>query len=223
MEGIDWDKFKAPFPEKDIEWRIMRSGKNQNGIWAMCIAYVTNRAIMDRLDEAVGPDKWKNEFKPLPSGGILCGISIKIGDEWITKWDGAENTAVEAVKGGISGAMKRAAVQWGMGRYLYHLKEGFAEITAKGIFKGMVSKKNNKVDNKDEYYKWNPPALPDWALPEPEAELPPTFEEMKNKISSATPLPYLRNMWKKYGDLFEGEEKNELLVLCDIRKGELKE
>lgn len=53
----------------------------------------------------------------LNNGGVECGISIKIDGEWITKWDAAENTQVEAVKGGRSGAMKRAAVQWGIGRY----------------------------------------------------------------------------------------------------------
>ena len=45
------------------------------------------------------------------------------------KWDAAENTQVEAVKGGRSGAMKRAAVQWGIGRYLYNLEEGFAQTS----------------------------------------------------------------------------------------------
>ncbi|WP_263317101.1 Rad52/Rad22 family DNA repair protein, partial [Enterobacter hormaechei] len=64
------------------------------------------------------------------NGGVECGISIKVEGEWITKWDAAENTQVEAVKGGRSGAMKRAAVQWGIGRYLYNLEEGFAVVSA---------------------------------------------------------------------------------------------
>ena len=43
---------------------------------SMCLAYVTNRAIMERLDAVCEPQNWKNEFKPAPEGGILCGISI---------------------------------------------------------------------------------------------------------------------------------------------------
>ncbi|MCP5002531.1 MAG: hypothetical protein GY941_01065, partial [Planctomycetes bacterium] len=51
----------------------------------------------------------------------ICYISIKIGDEWVTKSDGAGDTKVEAEKGSISDAFKRAAVKWGIGRYLYSL------------------------------------------------------------------------------------------------------
>jgi hypothetical protein len=106
-------------------------GKNNNGIWAKVLAYVTNRAIMKRLDEVCGKAGWRNEYRDIPNnGGVECGISIKVEGEWITKWDAAENTQVEAVKGGRSGAMKRAAVQWGIGRYLYNLEEGFAVVSA---------------------------------------------------------------------------------------------
>jgi len=153
---MNFCKLKEPFPANDIEWRIQQSGAKNGKPWAMCLAYVTNRAIMERLDIVIGPDKWKNEYKTGPDGGILCGISIKIGDEWVTKWDGAENTKVEAVKGGLSGAMKRAAVQWGIGRYLYNLEANWANFVDKGQYKA-------KIDGK--YYQWNPPSLPAWALP----------------------------------------------------------
>lgn len=150
---MDLQKLKEPFPPEDIEWRIQQSGMKDKGPWALIIAYVTNRAIMDRLDDVCGISGWKNEFIPAPSGGVLCGLSIKIGDEWITKWDGAENTQIESVKGGLSGSMKRAAVQWGMGRSLYHLKATFANFTTTGGHR-------DKIDNK--YYKWDPPELPKW-------------------------------------------------------------
>jgi hypothetical protein len=121
---------------------------------------------MDRLDDVCGPQGWKNEFTEGPNGGQLCGIYIKIGDEWISKWDGADNTQIEAVKGGLSGAMKRAAVQWGIGRYLYNVEEGYAEICSenggkKGIYRGEAKKK----DNTKVYFTWNPPKLPVFALP----------------------------------------------------------
>ena len=123
----------------------------------MALAYVTNRAIMNRLDEVCGPENWKNEFKAAPDGGILCGISIKIGDEWVTKWDGAENTDIEAVKGGLSGAMKRAAVQWGIGRYLYKLEESWINANENGAYRGKTKDGTT--------FKWDAPSLPAWALP----------------------------------------------------------
>ena len=122
-------KLDAPFPEDQVEWRVQQSGDGANGPWAMVLAYIEVRAIQDRLDEVVGKSNWRNEFKEGPSGGVVCGISIRCCREWVTKWDGAENTDVESVKGGLSGAMKRAAVQWGIGRYLYDLETEFAETS----------------------------------------------------------------------------------------------
>jgi hypothetical protein len=40
---------------------------------------------------------------------------------WVRKSDGAGETQVEGEKGAISDALKRAAVKWGIGRYLYDL------------------------------------------------------------------------------------------------------
>ena len=46
-------------------------------------------------------------------------LELKDG-EWITKSDGADDSNIEGAKGGISDALKRAAVLFGIGRYLYH-------------------------------------------------------------------------------------------------------
>ena len=155
------DKLSEPFPENQLEWRIQSGGVKDNKPWAMVLAYVSNRAIMERLDDVVGMGRWKNEYKPGPDGGVICGLSLDIEGEWLTKWDGAENTHVEPVKGGLSDAMKRAAVHFGIGRYLYKLKVGYANFVDRN---GQYRTKINK-DIKD-YYNWNPPMLPDWALPE---------------------------------------------------------
>ena len=155
---MDLSKLKDYFEPSDIEWRLQQCGKTKDGkIWGMALAYVTNRAIMNRLDEVCGPENWKNEFKAAPDGGILCGISIKVGDEWVTKCDDAENTDIEAVKGGLSGAMKRAAVQWGIGRYLYKLEESWINANEKGSHRGKTKDGTT--------FNWDDPALPAWALP----------------------------------------------------------
>ena len=151
-------KLLKKFPADEIEWRISQSGLKKDGsVWARCLAYITNRAIQDRLDEVFTPFGWRNEFKEW-KGGQLCGISVKVGDDWITKWDGAQDTQFEAVKGGLSDSMKRAAVQWGIGRYLYNLDEAYATISADGKYYQSASKDKPA-------FKWNPPALPAWALP----------------------------------------------------------
>lgn len=60
----------------------------------------------------------------------LCTIQIFDDDrhEWLEKTDGAENTDYEPVKGGLSDAMKRAASQWGIGRYLYKLGTPWVDV-----------------------------------------------------------------------------------------------
>jgi hypothetical protein len=157
---MDLNLLRAPFLPEEIEWRLQSSGKKQDGtIWARAVAYVDNRAIMDRLDEVCGPENWKNEFRREAEGAVLCGLSIKIGGEWVTKWDGATETDIESVKGGLSNAMKRAAVQWGIGRYLYFLESSWAGVTKDGSFGARLKKEEG-----GEYFRWNPPTLPDWAV-----------------------------------------------------------
>ncbi len=156
---------QAKFDPRDIEWRVGRAGKSERGLpYATALAYLTNRAIQQRLDDVVGPGNWRNEYREWHVGdkhGVLCGISINVGDEWVTKWDGAENTDIESIKGGLSDSMKRAAVQWGIGRYLYNLEQTFVNI-AKDRQPGW---NYVRIDNQPFY--WQTPNLPEWAMPAP--------------------------------------------------------
>lgn len=135
-----------PFEPRDIEWYIgVTSSDKTRGL---AIPFITNRAVQDRLDEVLGVDGWQNVYQVLKDTDIIdksgtitgkrfsyqCGISIwsEKRQEWITKWDGAEDTDIEALKGGLSSAMKRAAVQLGIGRYLYKLESPWVAIEKKG-------------------------------------------------------------------------------------------
>ena len=175
---MDLTKLREPFPPADIEWRVAQSGKNAKGVWCKVLAYMTARAVMDRFDDVCGPENWRNEFKEAPGGGVLCGLSIRIGDEWVTKWDGAQQTDIEAVKGGLSGATKRAAVQWGCGRYLYHLPETWADTS--------TTRENgwNYAKTKDgTAFYWKPPALPSWAVPDGTPQAAPTGQPTQSESS----------------------------------------
>ena len=103
----------------------------------MAVHYVTNRAIQNRLDEVGGTENWYNEFKPWHSTGKresqLCGISLYFEERgWITKWDGAEDSDIEPIKGGLSDSMKRAANQWGIGRVLYSMDTVWVNVEKRG-------------------------------------------------------------------------------------------
>ena len=109
----------AEFPRDAIHWRAQTL--TRDGDKALALAYLDARDVMDRLDDVCGPENWQSRYVETARGRVLCEIGIRIGDDWVWKSDGAGDTAVEGEKGGISDALKRAAVQWGIGRYLYRL------------------------------------------------------------------------------------------------------
>ncbi len=136
-----------PFAPEDLEWRLQKTLEDK--LRGIAVPYVTNRAIQARLDDVVGPDGWYNEYKPWHRAGQkdsqLCGISIYFPERgFITKWDGAEDSDIEPVKGGLSDSMKRAAVQWGIGgRVLYSMDTVWVDIEKLG--RSWIIKKSERA------------------------------------------------------------------------------
>ncbi|MYL35516.1 hypothetical protein GLW08_21220 [Pontibacillus yanchengensis] len=160
------EKLSEPFSSQDLEWRTVHTFSNQNGPTAIVVPYVQSRAIMNRLDEVVGWDRWENEIKELPGGGVTQGIRIWISEERsIIKWDGADRTQVEPTKGAISGALKRSAILYNLGRYLYDLGEFRVKVTQQKSTQNDV-RVNDKKQNIFGYF--TPPQLPSNALPQHE-------------------------------------------------------
>lgn len=152
---LELEALAEPFDGDDLEWKVQSVRQRKTGLDITIVPYVTARAIYDRLDRVCGPHGWRNECPTAgPQGGVMQGISVLIGGQWVTKWDGAENTDIEPVKGGLSSAMKRAAVLWGMGRHLYTLPVVKAKEVGEDE-EGSWSK--SKVDGKDTFFKWRAP------------------------------------------------------------------
>lgn len=144
---------QAPFYEYEYEWRVDQLYRCGTKVRVLC--YVTNRAIQNRLDEVFGVFGWQNEYQKWPDGSVLCGISVWDAEksQWITKWDGSENTKIEAVKGGLSGAMKRTAVQFGIGRMLYELGDTIQPLSTEGG--------QHPINVQNVWKFWDNPILPD--------------------------------------------------------------
>lgn len=119
----------APFPPNEIEWRV--GSTNQDKTSGLALAYLTARHVMERLDEVCGAENWQDRYE-FHGKRTVCYLSIRIGDEWVTKADGAGDSDVEAEKGAISDALKRAAVKWGIGRYLYSLGSTWVQLKKAG-------------------------------------------------------------------------------------------
>lgn len=118
MSEIDLQALAAEFPRAAVSWRAQSLTKA--GDKALALAYIDARDVMDRLDTICGASNWQDRYE-FHGKRTVCYLSIRIGEEWITKADGAGDSDVEAEKGAISDALKRAAVKWGIGRYLYAL------------------------------------------------------------------------------------------------------
>ena len=119
----------APILPNEIEWRVQSQTSTGKLI---VVPYINNRCVMHRFDAAFGPENWTSEFREI-ANGFLCRLTVTINDREVYREDGASKTNIEPEKGGISDAMKRAAVQFGLGRCLYDYPRVFIECDGKFI------------------------------------------------------------------------------------------
>lgn len=125
---------KAPFQTDSLSWRIGNKSNwdrsnnkpkdTSKPVKAQMLVYIDSRDVQDRLDEIcrLCGCRWENDFKEV-NGRLVCNLSI-VDENGVrtTRTDGAGDTDFEAEKGGLSDALKRAAVMFGVGRYLYNAK-----------------------------------------------------------------------------------------------------
>jgi len=106
--------------EIKFKWRVQSA--NQYG--ASCVAYVDARDVQDLLDDVVGASFWQCKYSE-NKGNLFCSIGIDVDKDnacWVWKEDCGTESNVEKQKGEASDAFKRAAVMWGVGRFLYSKK-----------------------------------------------------------------------------------------------------
>lgn len=164
-----------PFDPSEIGWKPQSTTKDGNK--ALAIAYIDARNVMDRLDAVVGPLNWQDEYTPLPNGNVVCRLALRVNGEWIAKQDvGGESDQRDVgdrEKAAFSDALKRAAVKWGIARYLYNLDGVWVEYDSQR--KQLKSK----------------PKLPDWALPKRKgvASPPAAAQPAQPQPAPAVPQP----------------------------------
>lgn len=193
---MDLIPLAAEFSRDAVHWRpqgkpLVKTGSNPV---CMALAYIDARDVMDRLDGVCGPDRWQTEFVETAKGRVICRIGILTGNGWVWKGDGAGDTDVEGEKGGISDALKRAAVSWGIGRYLYRLKSPWVEC---------------EVGNNGQWRKWtqDPWSKVRGSAPNPAANGPrpqsapaPTDEAVTRAteyLAASTDADDLMDRWRK--------------------------
>lgn len=139
-----------PFHVSQIHWRVGSTDKEKRN--GMALAYLDSRDVMDRLDQAAGTANWQSEHCWSDGKKLNCRIGVLINGVWVWKSDGAGDTSYEADKGAFSDAFKRAAVSWGIGRYLYRSPNWWAQIVPKGKSYGFTDEAIKEL--KQKYDHW---------------------------------------------------------------------
>jgi hypothetical protein len=111
----------AVFDPNEVQWKP----QTVKGDRALAVAYIDARSVMDRLDDVVGPDNWSDEYEMLVDGSVMCKLQVRFGSDWILKMDvgspSEQPDSGDRLKAAFSDALKRAAVKFGIARYLYAL------------------------------------------------------------------------------------------------------
>lgn len=145
-------ELRMPFPADQISWKPGMV----KGARALAMAYISAREVMDRLDDVVGMEGWSDDYQVLENGSTICRLQLNIEGQWVVKGDvgslSEQPDDGDKVKAAFSDSLKRAAVKWGVGRYLYHLPSSWVDYDPQS--RRIVT----------------PPALPSWALP-PQAKV----------------------------------------------------
>lgn len=144
----------APFQLTEVKFKPQSVKGNR----ALALAYIDCRVIQDRLDDVLGVENWMDEYEILTDGSVMCRLKLRLNGEWVVKTDvgspSEQPDSGDRLKAAFSDALKRAAVKFGIGRYLYRLPAVWCDYDPqKKQFSGT-------------------PQLPAWAVPKPKAAAP---------------------------------------------------
>lgn len=123
------EQLAAPFDPAVISWRV--GSTNADKTRGMALAYIDARDVQDRLNQVMGA-QWQCRYLPMHNGTTCCEIGLLLEGDWLWRSNGAGATDFEGDKGAYSDAFKRAAVMWGIGRYLYDLPAPWVAVEARG-------------------------------------------------------------------------------------------
>jgi len=164
MVTLDKDtlaKLALPFDPNDVEWKPQAIKGNK----ALAVAYIDARTVAERLDQVTEGD-WAFDWESVADGAVkgrltICGvIRCDVGEPG----DGPQG---ETLKAAVSDALKRSAVLFGVGRYLYRLPAQWVDYDAQ--YKRLARR----------------PELPAWAKPGTARESRPPPPSMDAEESEA--------------------------------------
>ena len=116
-------RLAAPFELSEVKFKPQAV----SGSRALAVAYVDARVIQDRLDDVLGVDGWQDDYECRPDGTVVCRLRLRLDGAWVAKVDvggpSEQPDGGDRMKAAFSDALKRAAVKFGVGRYLYRVPQ----------------------------------------------------------------------------------------------------
>jgi len=140
------EQLRKPFPASKISFKVQTKPSEKGN--SLVVAYIDARDVMERLDEVVGPD-WSDRYEKAGTAqGLVCYLTVC----GVTRADvGDDNNENEPVKSAYSDAFKRAAVKFGVGRFLYDLPKMWAKAKPAGksfvLEDGEIERLRRQVDD----------------------------------------------------------------------------
>lgn len=149
-----------PFTPAAIKFKVQ--SVNHERTKGLASWYIDARLAAERLNEVVGVDNWSDEYRVLASGiesaGMFFPVECRLTVCGVTKVDVgqyAHNAPDDkAFKSAYSDALKRAAVKFRIGAYLYTLPSLWAEVRVGGNGKVQGFTREAETQLRGQYERW---------------------------------------------------------------------
>lgn len=166
---------KRPFPKGAVKWKAQTTSRDETR--ALAVAFIDARNVMERLDRTVGPQGWSDEYEIIAATPGEYVVECRLSVLGVIKADVGDSSATSSnsknqAKAAYSDALKRAAVKFGIGRYLYALPLEWVPYDSQRRRLAMK------------------PELPSWAIPgdDEEVDESASFEEPEGPLQTVKPL-----------------------------------
>lgn len=199
--------------EIPFKWRVQSFSKQKPQ--ATCVAYIDSRDVQDVLDaNCLWSDRYYEE-----NGMLFCEITIHADGREYKRSDTGSESQADKEKGHSSDAFKRAAVKFGVGRFLYSQKIQYLPANEK--------KTNNNypfVIDENGKRVWDITKLINNKLKKPKSlnrypdhntqSTPIDFDRLKTKLEACKDIKSLGETYKGFTEL---EQKATSKLTTDLK------
>lgn len=117
-----WDMLHEPFPPEEMQWRVEALSKDKRK--ALVVPFVNHSALLDRLDEVVGPQGWQDSYEVLQAQPNSYAVKCRLTILDTSKEDLGEG---DSLKAAFAEALVRVARKFGIGRRHAQLEQQWVD------------------------------------------------------------------------------------------------